>query len=134
MFYRFTGECLFCKEGYFGEICNFHCSEFCTIGANKPECEKAGGRCASCVPGHYGPFCDGVCSDNCGVAKVSGVAECDRNSSVCLHGCAAGWYNHTCEDRCNSKCQAETCNRDDGKCTNGCVKGYEGEFCSKLSK
>ena len=134
--FRFTGECLFCKEGYYGEICNLQCSQFCTPGTSKPACKKADGHCLSCRPGYHGNFCNGECNENCGIADDSDVKVglCDRNSSHCLHGCANGWYNNTCLDRCNSKCWGEKCQIDDGKCSDGCVSGYRGDFCSLLGR
>ena len=90
----------------------------------------------ACIPGRHGRLCDGKCNENCGIAEGDNgnVGLCDRNTSLCLHGCDKGWYNLTCLERCNSKCRGETCNRDNGKCSDGCVSGYKGEYCSLLGK
>ena len=127
-----TGICLSCDEGFYGGSCDLTCSPLCAQGVSKPVCSISDGRCLDCKPGFHGNLCDQKCSEHCGIAEDSGVkvGPCDRDTGLCLHGCADGWYNSTCQDKCSNNCLGEACNIDDGKCSVGCVPGFKGDFCS----
>ena len=44
-----------CRDGYFGENCERHCSDTC-VGP----CNKVTGSCTTCVRGWSGDFCETV--------------------------------------------------------------------------
>ena len=126
-----NGTCVSCKNGFYGRLCQLFCSETCT-----ESCDRFSGKCDACITGYFGTFCKIRCSPYCSEMNESEQLDhfnleiCDRNSGYCTHGCAEGWYNHTCLNPCSSSCHRQKCNSDNGTCLQGCIPGYTGDFCN----
>ncbi|XP_069101801.1 multiple epidermal growth factor-like domains protein 6 isoform X3 [Argopecten irradians] len=125
-----TGRCKTCVQGYFGEDCNFSCSDSCTIGcsrsngecANPTDCVNCLNNVSSCVSGKcveckfkkFGDqcqnecsFCDRGCVQDNGLCYppfcadcAGGVAECDTVNLVCHGNCVSGTYGDNCQQTC----------------------------------
>ncbi|KAK3591235.1 hypothetical protein CHS0354_010600 [Potamilus streckersoni] len=119
-----TGKCTDgCLVGYYGEFCNYICSQHCV---NK-SCSSLNGNC-NCEEGWFGSRCDRECPVNCD--------ECDgfAVSNTCSR-CQQGWYGTHCEIACPENCLQEPyrdrCDKVTGQCNMGCYGSMYGKFCNK---
>lgn len=112
----YTGDCLKCPPGYYGQHCQYECS-----------------------PGYYGYHCVNKCSKRCSVPY-----NCDRVTGKCNGGCMSGWAEDTCKEchtgfygkNCTEKCSVNclfgsACDRFTGECTLGCQQGWTGSNCNQ---
>ncbi|XP_052763708.1 receptor-type tyrosine-protein phosphatase mu-like isoform X2 [Mya arenaria] len=133
---KWNGRCLSCEHGYWGHPCTeckrdmcvnqFDCdlcsnisfyanSDVCCLCRvdNCVSCSKALDtvNCKVCKQGYY-PQINGKC-ELCNAYCFN--KECDSSSGVCLQGCINGYWNPTCDRKCDSECLS--CSQADGLCT-----------------
>ena len=143
--------CTECKEGFWGDVCQYNChgcntfgcgqKTNCTygcidgfyahiIGENQYECtecpmkcQKCTGpdSCSACKTGYWGNNCTYLCNVNC-----KGLS-CQKSDGFCVQGCKNGYYSETCSETCPLGCA--TCQNEDN-CTT-CVKGKYGNMCDQ---
>ncbi|XP_052765493.1 multiple epidermal growth factor-like domains protein 11 isoform X2 [Mya arenaria] len=131
-----NGRCLSCEHGYLGHPCTecrrdmcinqFDCdlcsnisfyakSGVCCLCSldNCVSCSKALDtvKCKICKQGYY-PQINGQC-ELCNSYCFKN--ECDSFSGECLHGCINGYWNKTCDTKCEPECLS--CNQADGSCS-----------------
>ncbi|XP_052763633.1 receptor-type tyrosine-protein phosphatase mu-like isoform X2 [Mya arenaria] len=109
-------QCTSCTEGRFGNICQHQCTGDCVNGncdSSKATCQcnanYEGKKCDQCIARYSNNGCKQRCSEGC----VNN--ECDSYSGICSQGCINGYWNPTCDKRCNAECLS--CNQADGSCS-----------------
>ncbi|XP_061185083.1 multiple epidermal growth factor-like domains protein 10 [Saccostrea echinata] len=118
---RTSGLCGSCRDGYYGNRCEYHCHWKNKCSERK--CNEKTGYCTSgCVSGYFGVYCQHPCG-NCS----SGT--CDKISGNC-EACNTGYYGTKCERKCSYSCFNHECRQINGHCTNGCNNGFYGSFCN----
>lgn len=130
----FTGECVSCKQGKWGQPCDNDCSQNCMPNATDSNiyCERSNGFCSSnaCAPGFYLRNCTSSCSSHCGLNSVN-QRLCDFFTGRCIEdNCEETWYGPTCLEQCPANCFNQSCDRI-GNCLLGCKTGYWGVQCTK---
>ncbi|XP_053387519.1 multiple epidermal growth factor-like domains protein 11 [Mercenaria mercenaria] len=141
----YSGQCMECKQGLYGDICNntktcedgkygINCSNECkNVDQFCLKCfaSESGmyGGCLNCASGHYPIVPNGVNYSLC----TSCPGECKDNvcnsTGLCSYGCFLGKWGGTCNSDCESNCLE--CNQSDGKCIK-CRTGTYSEDCSIL--
>ncbi|CAC5372433.1 unnamed protein product [Mytilus coruscus] len=142
-----TGECSFCKFGWFGNECAHRCLNNCKICIDNS-------TCLECIEGFYGNICEHPCSNDCHICSKDGkvcdscktnndfgpqcackVNECYKYSPMlrCLECKQHGWYvslGGCCP--CSNNCEGgfASCDNRTGTCSDGCIDGYYGNTCS----
>ncbi|WAR16704.1 PTN3-like protein [Mya arenaria] len=114
-------QCNGCVQGYYlnPELCS-ECPNYCTSCISSTQC-------TSCSDGRFGNKCQYLCKENCvhGIclsAKASCQCnikcvgnKCDSSTGRCLQGCINGYWNQTCDRKCEPECLS--CNQADGSCS-----------------
>ncbi|XP_062580546.1 multiple epidermal growth factor-like domains protein 6 isoform X2 [Saccostrea cucullata] len=141
-----------CPNGFYGKNCTFLCGHC----LNKRSCDHVTGYCPSghceagykfnekkcdeeCDAGTFGYYCRGNCSGHC-----AGNMTCNKTDGICPRGCADGWRDSSCREKCNvgfygKDCQEEcghcvipeTCHHVNGFCPGQCELGYQGDKCNR---
>ncbi|WAR16752.1 PEAR1-like protein [Mya arenaria] len=108
--------CFSCTSGWFGQTCQYWCSDYCTNGIcdeNNAVCRCSqnykGETCDQCADGRFGE----ICEHNCSLGCESG--NCTREIGFCL--CKSGWSGQRC-DTCTNDYFGDNC---DFKCEPNCV-------------
>jgi len=101
---KINGSCLSCKDGYWGDSCQFKCNNGCRI-----ECTQSTGYCI-CKDGYFENRCEDKCFVKCKTC----------NSSTVCTTCPKWFWGETC-DECDQNC-ADACDQNTGHCK--CKNGY----------
>ena len=112
---RFTGTCLRCNDGYYGEHCDIECHRFCMT------CDLKSGECDVCLPGFYGDNCSNICPTQCN------HRGCNFSNGMCS-SCVSGWYGSACELNCTN---CASCDQNTGICHTECQQAWYGAKCDK---
>ncbi|WAR16838.1 PTPRS-like protein [Mya arenaria] len=116
-----SSQCNGCVQGHYlnPELCS-ECPNYCTSCISSTQC-------TSCLDGRFGNKCQYLCKENCvhGIclsAKASCQCnikcienKCDSSTGRCLQGCINGYWNQTCDRKCEPECLS--CNQADGSCS-----------------
>ncbi|XP_060556495.1 multiple epidermal growth factor-like domains protein 10 [Ruditapes philippinarum] len=123
-------KCTECKDGFFGDACEFNCSRGCYLG----RCSQMNGtcyqekcnpnfdgiNCTTCFPGFYGTYCQLPCPESC--VACSGNTSCDH--------CQHGHWGSACQHKCSIGCYKSMCLKKTGVCMySKCRTGFIGEKC-----
>ncbi|XP_052763705.1 receptor-type tyrosine-protein phosphatase mu-like isoform X2 [Mya arenaria] len=80
-------------------------------------------NCKMCKGGNF-PNPNGQC-ETCSFQCVN--TECDSSSGKCLQGCIHGYWNNTCDQKCDPECLS--CKQTDGSCTHCKNNTKFGPYC-----
>ncbi|XP_060556507.1 multiple epidermal growth factor-like domains protein 10 [Ruditapes philippinarum] len=123
-------KCTECKDGFFGDACEFNCSRGCYLRS----CSQIDGtcyqekcnpnfdsiNCTFCSPGFHGSYCQLPCPDNC--------VACSGNTSC--YDCQHGYWGIACQHNCSIGCYKSSCFKKTGVCMyDKCRTGFIGEKC-----
>ncbi|KAL3869437.1 hypothetical protein ACJMK2_042118 [Sinanodonta woodiana] len=151
-----TGKCTAgCLGGYYGEYCNYICSQHCINNTCSPlngncdceegwfglrcdrecpvNCDECDGfavtnTCSRCQQGFYGPHCETVCPENC--LQEPYRDRCDKVTGHCNMGCYGSMYGKFCNQTCSPNCIGK-CDQLSGNCLTGCVSAWYGPTCEQ---
>ncbi|XP_053386861.1 scavenger receptor class F member 1-like isoform X2 [Mercenaria mercenaria] len=143
-------HCNWCKNRYYGSICQFECSVGCSTGTckkNDGTCSSCktgftGNKCDSCITAKHGAncdldcprscFCENECTSTC--KSVKGKRSCNAYDGYCIYGCLDGFHGEMCDKKCSDKCVNATCLQTTAQCLYGCNEGFSGSQCTQAKK
>lgn len=112
--------CTSCKDGYWGNTCQYSCSGCSSYGCYKAQ------RCDECLPSYY--------------RHVTNDGEECLQCPVTCKNCSSATYCNECKNGyfpneelncvlCLNYCKGRNCNPQNGSCIDGCIDGRTGHRC-----
>ena len=129
-----SGKCTKCKDGFYGDNCDYICSTQCSDICNLD------GSCVTCKPGFYGEKCENICGDSTGHCTTKG---CDKENGKCVTCSDSKTSLPSCAYKCPDVCKTcdddlkcKTCNDsnyDPSQGCTGCIDGFyiDKDICKK---